>query len=260
MSTNLTGSQIRTVILQVIEKYKDSGPSFQTSTVINEIKQRLNIPTNDRGMQQAVLTIWNDLFREGYLSWGLDLGTPDPPFLHISEKGRRILRHLSRDPGNPDGYIEYIRTKTSVSDVTKSYLMEALGTYNYGFQKASAVMIGAATENMILELRNCLVVRLTALGRNVPRDLNDRMIKKVLLALSSFFDGEETNIPKKLFESYQANWGAFTQQIRKIRNDAGHPENIEAITEENVHASLLIFPELAGLIDQLKEWITKHLN
>lgn len=37
-------------------------------------------------LQQAILTCWHDLFREGELSWGLNLDNPDPPFFHIPDR------------------------------------------------------------------------------------------------------------------------------------------------------------------------------
>lgn len=40
----------------------------------------------DLDRQQAILTCWHDLFREGILSWGYDLDNPDPPFFHIPER------------------------------------------------------------------------------------------------------------------------------------------------------------------------------
>ena len=40
----------------------------------------------DLDFQQAILTCWHDLFREGVLSWGYDLDNPDAPFFHIPER------------------------------------------------------------------------------------------------------------------------------------------------------------------------------
>ena len=40
----------------------------------------------DLDLQQAILTCWHDLFREGTLSWGYDLDNPDPPFFHIPDR------------------------------------------------------------------------------------------------------------------------------------------------------------------------------
>jgi hypothetical protein len=49
---------------------------------------------------------------------------------------------------------------------------------------------------------------------------------------------------------------AFTHQIRTAGNDAGHPVSVDPVTPDEVHASLLIFPQLAALASQLKDWIT----
>jgi hypothetical protein len=40
----------------------------------------------DLDLQQAILTCWHDLFRDGILSWGYDLDNPGPPFYHIPDR------------------------------------------------------------------------------------------------------------------------------------------------------------------------------
>ena len=50
------------------------------------------------------------------------------------------------------------------------------------------------------------------------------------------------------------------EQIRMARNEAGHPKSIDAVTPETVHASLLIFPELAKLCHELRSWISKSYS
>jgi hypothetical protein len=42
-----------------------------------------------------------------------------------------------------------------------------------------------------------------------------------------------------------------------VRNDTGHPESIDPVTPESVHAALLIFPELAKLVANLETWVNK---
>ena len=59
----------------------------------------------------------------------------------------------------------------------------------------------------------------------------------------------------KLRESFEAYWPAFTQQIRAVRNEAGHPVSVEPVTDRAVHSSLLIFPELAVLSSNIMHWI-----
>jgi hypothetical protein len=43
--------------------------------------------TLDLQRQQAILTCWHDLFREGALSWGYNLDNPDSPFFHVPDRG-----------------------------------------------------------------------------------------------------------------------------------------------------------------------------
>jgi hypothetical protein len=252
-----TGEEIRRVLLEVIAEYSGRDSSFQSGTVLNEAKQRLGI-YRDIDLEQALLTLWHDLFRTGYLAWGYNLSNPNPPFCHLTNQGRRTLQHLSRDPANPDGYIHHLNQSARLNTVSNSYLQEALVTFNADCFKAAAVMIGASAESLVLELRDILVAKITSLSKSPAKDLEDWRIKKVLDAVKKEIDSQRAHIPTQLWEAYQGFWPAFTQQIRAARNDAGHPTNIDPVTQETVHASLLIFPELAKLANDLGAWITAN--
>lgn len=252
-----TGEEIRRVLLEVIRDYSDRDSSFQSGAILGEAQRRLGINHNV-SMEQALLTLWHDLFRTGYLAWGYNLSNPNPPFCHLTDQGRRTLQHLSRDPANPDGYLHHLNQTARLNTISNSYLHEALVTFNTDCYKAAAVMIGASAESIMLELRDILVTKITSLGRSPAKDLEDWRIKKVLDALKKEIDSKRASIPTPLWEAYQGFWPAFTQQIRAARNDAGHPTNIDPVTEETVHASLLIFPELAKLANDLSSWITVH--
>jgi hypothetical protein len=78
--------------------------------------------------------------------------------------------------------------------------------------------------------------------------------------LSTLLDARKGSFPKELREEFEAYWLAFAQQIRATRNDAGHPSSVDPVTEEGVHASFLVFPELARLSRSLVEWIIAHLK
>lgn len=63
----------------------------QEKAVLDEVTNEFggNMHTSlDIGLQQSILTCWHDLFREGDLSWGLDLDNPGAPFFHIPERSR----------------------------------------------------------------------------------------------------------------------------------------------------------------------------
>jgi hypothetical protein len=94
----------------------------------------------------------------------------------------------------------------------------------------------------------------------VPNELKDWRIKRVLDALEREFAARKSQMPRKLLDMFESFWSAFTQQIRLARNDVGHPKNIDGVTPETVHASLLIFPELAKLCSDLRSWISKSYS
>ncbi len=166
------------------------------------------------------------------------------------------MENLSRDPANPDGYLAHLCKRGTLNEIADSYLREALKTFNSDCFKSTAVMVGAAAETMILELRDTLIKRMKSMGKVPLKDLEDWRIKRVLDALKKELDNQKSNMTRELTEEVESYWPAFTQQIRSTRNEAGHPKSIEPVTPEAVHASLLIFPELAKVADDIKSWIS----
>jgi hypothetical protein len=243
---------IGTIRAQLMQIVATKGNSFQQGSILRECAQALKIGY-DEGQQHLLLTCWYDLFRNGYLSWGLNLDNPNPPFCHLTEIGRKALENFSRDPANTDGYLSYLRNRAGLNDVARSYIVEALATYNANCFKSTAVMIGCATESLILELRDELVTKLLGLKRPYPKQLDDWRIKTVLDAFE--VEMMKISMSRQLKERFEAQWPAFTFQIRNARNDAGHPKSIDPVTQDSVHASLLIFPEIANLQQELKKCI-----
>lgn len=258
----MAAPDVRAVLLEVIAEIAPRSPIdggvLQSRTVLNHTKSRV---AGDRPltheMEEAILTAFHDLFRTGYLAWGSNLTNPDPPFFHITMRGRTALERLSRDPGNPEGYLAHLKRVARLNPIAYSYLKEGLACYVEDLPKAAAVMVGGASESVALELRDAVVQRLEALKRPVPRALADWRAKTVFDAMYAFFQDQGAGLPRELREAFQSYWPAFVQQIRVARNEAGHPSSVDPVTAETVHASLLLFPDLARLTYQLREWVCK---
>lgn len=202
-----------------------------------------------------ILSEWYSLFATGHLSWGHNIGNPNPPFFHVTARGRSALEILSRDPSNPRGYLEHVKTVASLNTVAWSYLDEALKCYVGGHYKAAAVMLGGASESLVLEVRDHLVGRLQSIGLQVPTNLKDWRVKTVLDGLQQQIEARRSTLSRQLREEAEAHWAAFAQQIRAIRNEAGHPSSVDPITPESAHAAFLIFPVLAHIAQGLHQWI-----
>lgn len=226
--------------------------TLQQTSILKAAEKKLG-----GGHDEAILTQWGDLFRTGLIAWGFNLMNPNPPFFHLTARGRQALENLTRDPSNPAGYLRHLASIATPNPIAMSYLTEALECYVAGLFKAAAVMIGGSAESIILDLRNSTVQKLKSLGRTAPKSLEDWRIKTVLDALRSFFDGQK--LQHELREPFDAYWLAFSYQIRSTRNDVGHPVSVEPVTPDTVHASLLIFPELARIAGSLSRWIENEL-
>ena len=254
--------EIREAILATAEaqRPRDRSGNLQSGSVLSAVLNRLSPTRGDPELEEAILTQFHDLLRTGIFAWGLNLSNPNPPFFHFTDRGRKALERLSRDPSNPAGYLANLSAKATLSPVSHSYLIEALECFNSNLIKAAAVMIGCSAESVILGLRDQLVARLEALNQTVPAKLSDWRVKTVLDALHSFLESRKSNFPRELREEFEAYWNAFAQQIRTTRNDAGHPSSVDPVTEDSVHAAFLVFPEQAALSSKLSEWISTQLK
>ena len=257
---SISGATIRQVMLEVVNEYSSKGPGyFQQGVMLHEVANRLGAKGNEE-LARAILSFWNDLFRQGYLGWGHNLDNPDSPFVHLREQGAEALKNLSRDPSNPDGYMQYVNHAVpNMNAVARSYLDEALQTYNSVCYKATAVMIGCATESIILELRDVIIARMKSRNIKVSSKLEDWRIKTVSDAIVQEMDARTAAMPQRLAEAYEGYWTTFTSQIRMSRNDAGHPTALDPLTNFRAQASLLIFPETAKLAYDLIAWVPMSL-
>jgi len=252
---------IREVLLTEIKAQEPkgySGPTLQQTSILDAVARTLGANQNPN-LEEAILTQWGELFRTGMLAWGLNLSNPNAPFFHLTERGRQALQNVTRDPSNPAGYLRHLASVATLEPVAMSYLGEALECYVAGLFKAAAVMVGAAAESVILDLRNITVQKLMLLEKSVPKGMEDWRIKTVSDALRNFFEEHAAQFKRELREPFEAYWSAFAQQIRTTRNDAGHPTSIDPVTPDTIHASLLIFPELARLANSLSRWVADDL-
>ena len=251
-------TEVRDCVLQVIADRapkKPGGGNLQSEAILLEVRDRLG-GSRDHSLEEAILTVFHDLLRTGYLAWGFNLSNPNPPFFHITEQGRKSLANLSRDPSNPDGYLTFLSKVVKLNPIADSYLREALACFVNDLPKSAAVMVGGASESIALELRDEITGRLQALNHAIPKGMDDWRFKVVLDSIYSFLDQNTGQMSRELRESFKSYWPAFLQQIRSARNDAGHPSSVDPVTFDTVHASLLIFPELGKLTGELRKWVS----
>jgi hypothetical protein len=193
------------------------------------------------------------------LAPGYDLANSDLPFVHLTDAGRKALENVSRDPSNPDGYLSNLRSQGFSDAIAASYIEEAVLAYSSGCYKSAAVMVGCATERLVLVVRDELVAGFNRQSNPVPANFCDWRYKTVRDAITTELDSKRHDMtPQRLKEAYSAFWVPLTEQPRLYRNDAGHPQSITPVTPDTVHSNLLIFPELAQLVSHIVTWIKAY--
>jgi hypothetical protein len=132
-------------------------------------------------LRNSVLAYWNELLRCGHLGFGNCEARKNweagPCF--VTEVGRKGLENADRDPSNPAGYLAYLDREAAIDSVTRGYVEESLNAYRAGCYKATAVLIGAAVENLVLILRDELAARLKS-GGKIPKGLDAWQVKTAL--------------------------------------------------------------------------------
>lgn len=210
---NLTNDVIRQTLLEAIMVDSANGKtSIGAERVMGIAASNLGIPHNSP-LRLNLLTHWNELIRGGLLGFGTDNGRWSTDACIVTESGKKTLENVSRDPANPAGYLAYLDAEVGLPAIARGYVEEALNTYNACCYKATAVMIGAAVEALVLDLRDTLVTHLKAKSIPVPKDLGVWQAKTVLEMIAKTILPELTNHAKR---------EKGNEDLRRLLEDAGY--------------------------------------
>jgi hypothetical protein len=183
------------------------------------------------------------------------------PFLSITDHGRKVIAEQKPVPYDPDAYLLRLRETTGCLHVTvETYLAEALSTFRTGNTIASAVMLGAASEMVFVELCDSIATGFSDASEQADfrnktgykKKMVDR-IQAVLNWLSSKKDqlpddwksGERHTLVQKVADL-----------IRNRRNDTGHPQDPPVKpSREEMYALLIVFQDYCEKLYSLKTWL-----
>lgn len=236
-----------------VEARKDGQGNLQSRSACAAVCEQFGLHTPPD--QQVVLTVFGDLFRVGYLAWGFDTSNMNPPFFHVTDRGRKALAGFSRDPANRSGYLAHLAAIGGVPGAAQEYIEEALSCFEASCFKAVAVLAGVAAELVAFDVRDCLLKRFGELQVAPPRGLDDWRAKSVLDAMAAVWSKHRKSLGRELDEHTESLWPGLTSQVRFSRNAAGHAGDLALASEEVVHAVLLLFPQIVAMAGKLKAWV-----
>ncbi len=258
MTEVLSADEVRAIVLDEVRRYvaqhggrdKSLSPSDVIRSACERAEQTRRGPGDSR-----VLDSFYALFNEGVLAWGLNRSNLGMGWSHVTPLGERVLADLERDPANASGYLSELRGLVDPDSVAGGYIAEAVHSYNAGCDRGAAVLIGCAVEALALDVRDVLVARLNGAGAKVQRSLTDWKAKPVIDEIDRVLRSGSTKMPHDLAERFDVHWRSLFHHVRMARNEAGHPASVRPVERTAVHGNLLLFPALARLAHDVREWV-----
>jgi len=180
------------------------------------------------------------------------------PHFSITEYGKNYLESEGSAPYDPDGYLSCItRDNPNVDDVVMLYLTESLQCFIRANYIASVVMVGVATEKVILNLINAFA---NALSDNSKAATFRRKTQNTMIKIQ--FDELikhpiKNQLPEALSRDLETYLGSIFNLIRSYRNEAGHPSGI-VVSREIAYSNLQVFRYFSKNVHHLIQYLSSN--
>ncbi len=206
--------------------------------------------------------MWECLLRR-IIVFGSDHNHPDFPFYRVTEYGASVLKDSAKpQPYDPDGFLRYFRDACPSADpAVRSYLAEAVQAFNADCVRSAAVMIGCASEKLLLLLAETFEDAISDSEKKVKftKEIDSkRIIYAKFAVLRDRLDRMvlAKKLPHALGETVASELPSGFEMLRRCRNAAGHPDVPENVTSDTVFLNLRAFIEYArrmqALIDHFR--------
>jgi hypothetical protein len=201
---------------------------------------------------ELVRDIFWDLFRQGFITLGLNDSNPAWPFFRLSRYGQEALQ--SQSPYRFHDISSFLRlVKREVpdlSDEAQEYLEEAVAAFYADCLLASCVMLGVAAEAEFLRL-----VDIAAKGKHSTKFASAtkpvfirQRVEKFQASLAPLVKA----LPREATEDLDTNFAMIQSVLRVARNEAGHPTAANP-EREQVYVFLQLFVPFARQLMRLRQ-------
>lgn len=195
----------------------------------------------DRQDAELVRDVFWDLFRQGFITLGVNHDNPMWPFFRLSHFGQQTLQ--SDRPyrfHDTTSFLAMVRAEVpDVSPEAIAYLDEAVSAFYSGCLLASSVMLGVAAEAEFLRLVDVASASPTY-GSAFSPIQNQRFIRQKITAFQSAIAPHLKHFPREAIEDLDANFNMIQSVLRIARNEAGHPTALIP-RREQVYVNLQLF-------------------
>lgn len=219
-------------------------------------------PEDFEKMPEQVRQILWRFVGQGLLVFGMDRQNPNYPFYKVTEYGHEVTSQQGAQPYDPAGFMEEFRRSNPTADqVIANYLSEAVRAFNYDFAMASAVMLGGASEQLVLLLIDAFEAAIqNSLDRTRFQDSYGWTIHSKFTALN---DGLERiiasgNLSGELRQIVRRQLVGVFEHIRDIRNSAGPPHLPVNFNRNTLFVYLAVFGEYVSQVYKLIDYLQSN--
>ncbi len=210
------------------------------------------VTSNDRYRIEELVreAMWDCLIKR-VIVFGMNTSNPEWPWYRLTEQGAEAVKAGAPQPYDPDGFLKYFRDGApGIDPVVVEYLTEAVHAFNSGCLRAAAVMLGGASEKMILVLIDVMQAAISdstkqaQFAKDIAKHwaihhrysvLQDRLDRMV----------QAKRLTNDLNETVRNILPAGFDLLRRCRNAAGHPEAAGQVDESTIFFNLRTFAEYA---------------
>lgn len=204
----------------------------------------------DRLLENVQEAMWDCLLKR-LIVFGSDRMNFDWPFYRVTEYGERALKNTPPQPYDPDGFMDYFDTVCAgVDPAVRDYVAESIQAFNAGCTRSAAVMLGCASEKMLLLLCDNFEAAIadTTKREKFTKEINAKwMVSHKYATLRDRLElmMAAKKLPRDHAETLGSELPAGFELLRRCRNAAGHPDVPGNIDPDTVFLNLRTFTEYA---------------
>ncbi|XXX79225.1 hypothetical protein WMF30_10665 [Sorangium sp. So ce134] len=261
MSNKLSHQIVRSLLLECLKK----SPTGQYKVVAHNVAQLAqakgfigsghnSLAFAEYAALQHVRELLWQFMSQGILAFGMDPTNDSWPFYALTEYGRKVVSEAAPQPYDPDGFLAEFRSKVPTAHATVfEYLAEAVHAFNAGCPAAAAVVLGGASEMAIVELIEAtrdVIDDPNKKARFVEATSSRLSITRRYKALKEKIDGMigAGLLDVDMHDTARSDLDGAFSLIRRLRNDAGHPEMPRDVSLDSVFLTLRLFIEYARMV------------
>jgi hypothetical protein len=176
--------------------------------------------------------------------------------IHLTERGKRFIEESGQyQPDDPDGYIQLLEERCADLDpLVKDYLQEAVLSYRAQCYLAATVMLGCASEQVIVSLGDAFIlVNENQINQRFTDSFRSQRTKfsAKLAGLRDQLLPRKHELPAQVQGKFEQALQTMAEFIRLTRNEAGHPTGV-AMSEDQVRINLTTAGFYFELIEEMR--------